>query len=456
MSSTPVGTNASVAPVRVLIVATNTYEVAIRSLLSKHAHSNAISTGAVSLLFRPENLRRFAAENSKEINSFAPRQSAARVVLVGKVEHNETFGTGRDSRSLNTCNDSRSFEVVFPAILKQCGCDWESSIVKRLASWQHDNLDTAHVRLWLDQFRRLGVSWIGRHLLKTLDFWTSSELMASLALTRESVSQFEVIALNLEEQGKSGSFLSNILRKQVVSWSPIVPIVDLSRALNELNSTRIMFIEDTLLTGTEIIYYLSGLLGLPPEPNTEWQVKPLKNPNLLRAAHVEFRFPISTSLGIARLQAFLRRERFVDARIATSEKGRIEVFTNAGEAAFDNNQFFVQGLSNCPVNPDEHLDRMAFRGPWRNESNKVQAETFCWTIGEQLFRKYLHLKNHQFVPGDESKVAAAALGMCSLGLTVATAHSVPKASLPLFWMGGEVNYDGSRLQWMPLFENAAS
>lgn len=75
----------------------------------------------------------------------------------------------------------------------------------------------------------------------------------------------------------------------------------------------------------------------------------------------------------------------------------------------------------------------------------------CAAIGRQLFARYVSLKGWDWHP---SRIEQAGLGFDSCGLTLAFAHSVPKSSLPLFWMGGRVKVKGKDIEWMPLFPNA--
>lgn len=44
--------------------------------------------------------------------------------------------------------------------------------------------------------------------------------------------------------------------------------------------------------------------------------------------------------------------------------------------------------------------------------------------------------------------------MYGLGMALAFGHSVPKASLPLFWMDGDVTIGANSLKWQPLFPDA--
>ena len=130
------------------------------------------------------------------------------------------------------------------------------------------------------------------------------------------------------------------------------------------------------------------------------------------------------------------------------------MLTAAGQVALDNSAFFEleKGVTNCPVDAKQHIKAQAFEGKWGSEEKRERASQFCASLGGQLFELYIQTMKW---PWPQKKKAPCCLGMLGLGLEVGFAHSIPKASLPLFWMDGPVKWDGSRLDWMALFPNAA-
>lgn len=439
---------------KLLIVCFRSSEGEARWQLAKHAHKDWEADGRIRIVSRNDNFGRYRAENSQELNKWALKSEAARVVLLGKIEHQEKFGEGRDLRSVNVFTDMRSFEHGLPAILRQSGLDWRTFITARLRAWIHSVIDEVRVEQWLDQFRRLGVPWIGEHLLRTLDFWAPERLKAALGLNEECLRQFDCLCLKRQQAGKSADFLGNLLRKHLNSLVPSCHILDFETVLNQPDEEprrKILFIEDALLTGTEMTNFLSGLLGIQARPGRYWPVAKLHWPERLSNSQIEFRFPVSTSLGIQRFRNFLTEYKLTNARVFPCPNGFIEVLTSAGQEALDRGAFYDPVISNCPVTPDAHLERAAFRVIWRNESQRSQAEAFCRDAGRQLFAEYLRRKNWQW---DPKKISVASFGMHGLGLNLAFSHSVPKASLPLLWAEGKVEIRGAKVDWNPLFANA--
>ena len=92
---------------------------------------------------------------------------------------------------------------------------------------------------------------------------------------------------------------------------------------------------------------------------------------------------------------------------------------------------------------------------WKDGASLGRARVFSEQVGEQLWRSYI-VKRKNFDPGSwpAERMRLCALGMEGLGLTFAFPHSVPKASLPLFWARGQVTFGGISLDWVPLLPDA--
>ena len=93
---------------------------------------------------------------------------------------------------------------------------------------------------------------------------------------------------------------------------------------------------------------------------------------------------------------------------------------------------------------------------WKDAKALNDAKVFCQTVGAQLWKNYIKKKEFDPASWPEERIRLCALGMEGLGLAFAFPHSVPKASLPLFWARGHVTAFGSSLDWTPLFPDADS
>ncbi len=165
------------------------------------------------------------------------------------------------------------------------------------------------------------------------------------------------------------------------------------------------------------------------------------------------RFPVVTTFGMKRLETFLSMNGLSNINVKPSADGLIANLTPEGIAAVAEGRFFVQDEHLCPVAPEIHLKTPAFQDlwVWKDEERVIRATRFCCDVGLQLFRAYLKWKEWEW---DEKRILHCGLGMYGLGLAVAFGHSVPKASLPLFWMEGEVKIGKHSLSWQPLFPDA--
>lgn len=121
---------------------------------------------------------------------------------------------------------------------------------------------------------------------------------------------------------------------------------------------------------------------------------------------------------------------------------------------YDPSELFVTGPAAGSLQP--YLVELARQR--LGDEKAAQLRAFCVTIGRQLFDNYLtdqvRDQNWTWDKWPEEKRARGALGMHSMALTHAFAHSIPKASLPLIWGKGPVVIGTRRLVWKPLLQNA--
>ncbi len=443
------------APVRILVVCLESSVARVRKALNRHAAANWERDGVIRILTVRKPFQGFRSENSQRIAASAPRDQAARVIVLDSVLHNENFGHGRDLRVLNELPSHSSFEHALPSILVQSRLDWRSAIAERLNAWYHGVIDSIHLDAWLAQFERMGMLWLGERLLRGLDFWDPARL--KLAVTLDGLPDaFDCLCVNRLRPGKSADFLANLFSKHVKARYPRFPIEDFFEVLSDPSKQqkyrRILFLEDCLLSGTEMTNFLSALLNIPSASGRPWKISPLPNPAALPRLECEMRFAVATSLGVWRLRQFLADHGLDTLRVVVSETGMIEALQPAGTQALEAGLFYEDSPANCPRDVAAHIDPAALRGDWRDDAQRASAVAFLRDVGGQLFRSYLSRANYDW---PAKKVVTCELGMHGLGLNLAFGHSVPKASLPLFWMDGPVVFSGGTIQWLALFPNAA-
>ncbi len=448
--------NSAIPSVKVVVLCFRSQEVAIRRMIARHASVDWANDDRIRIVAVHDRCRRFGPENIADLNRVASPQSAARVVRLNKIDLSHRFGKGGDLRVLNDVGSLSRLEKKLPQILAQCSVDWFSERSSQLSSWQHGSIDAAHLTAWLDQFEKIGVLWIGKQLLRNLDWWSPERLRREAGLTPQLLSGVDCICVNRHRVGKSGDYLANVVSKHIRPFAPRLPVTDFRESLDEPSIyskvKRILFLEDGLFTGTEMTNYLSALAGVPLKTGRKPSTQPLSNPLILKEKDIHLHFPLATSLGVRRLKAFLSEQAWNNIKISDAVGHRVEVLTNEGYLALDNNSFYDATSGNCVANPHSYISPVAFNGDWKTAGQRERAMEFCRLVGDQLFRNYLIRKGWTW---PEKKIEPCCFGMYGLGLTVAFSHSVPKASLPIYWMDGRVNYNGYTIEWMPLFQNSA-
>jgi hypothetical protein len=352
------------------------------------------------------------------------------------------------------------FEKKFPKILQGVGLDLLSISENTLHRWRHGSVDKNRITTWLRQFDSLGSNrWIGEALLKSIDFWPEDRILQSVELSKEVLETFDKVCMHQQQPGKSADVLANLFTKHIKPLARKFPAIqDFHEALSEPTKPdqpqRILFLEDGLFSGTESIRLLSDLIGIKPPKGRDLKTAPLADRSLLTTKPVMMLYPVATTFGIQRLREFAQKNDLPNIEINYPSPGLLEVLTESGRNALRDGKFYDLSVRNCPVNPDAHFLRPAFQNlsVWKSSDRVEQALAFCKRIGQQLMTHYLASVGYDW---DIVKVQRCALGMFGMGLTVVFSHSVPKASIPLFWANGKVSLGDTSINWIPLFPNAA-
>jgi hypothetical protein len=338
-----------------------------------------------------------------------------------------------------------------PHALKGLRLDWVARLADSLANaWDHGNVDEGRIETWLNQFEVLGSHrWVGERLLRVMDFWPSARIRDALAFTNDTIQGDSYVCVNRRQPGKSADALANKIQKMLNEITSL-HVSDLYDTLNGTGAGALLYFEDCLLTGTEITRLLSALLGTVPADRTP-KVPPLSDRMLLRQRNIVLRFLVTTNLGREILTRFLEKEGLENIHVG--ETGRdLVTLTPLGVDALRAGMLFDE--ENCLSDPAGHIVPIAFQEKmiWRDTDRIERAVSFCREIGEQLFRQYLSSKGYVW---PERRIRESSLGVRSIALALVFAHSVPKATLPLFWMGGRVRLDAKEIDWQPLFPSAA-
>ena len=395
-----------------------------------------------------------------KIDEAVPKYSDfVQLIFLDGLEWTGQIGGGDDLRQIIRMASTDEFYKKIPAILRGLGLDWLTHTENKLSKWRHGSVDRNHIENWLQQFEKLGSHrWVGEGLLKVIDFWPEDRLLSSVGLTAEALVEFDRVCFQQSESGKSADVLANLFAKQIKPLNPKFPKIenfyDVLIDGDSSSNKNILFIEDGLFSGTEMTRIFGDLLGISDPHGRQEKIEKLQNVSQLRDKKVKLLFPVATSFGVARLNKFLATNSLSNVEVCPCSHGNIEVLSEVGKAAFQSDQFFEPAIRNCPTDPDNFFLKIPFQNMsvWKKTKDARRAADFCRNVGEQLFRQYIQAQKWTW---HETKIQRCALGMYGMGLAFAFAHSVPKASLPLFWASGTVKLGRKPVNWEPLFPNAA-
>ncbi len=160
-----------------------------------------------------------------------------------------------------------------------------------------------------------------------LDFWSSARIRRSLALTDKVIEGYSHVCVNRQQAGKSADPLANKIQKMLNEFTSL-KVADLSEILGKDGTASLLYIEDCLLTGTEITKLFASLLGRVPPGRTP-KVPPLRDQALLTQKRIVMKFLVTTNLGREILTRFLAENGLANVEIDVGQ-GDVTTLTPAG------------------------------------------------------------------------------------------------------------------------------
>jgi hypothetical protein len=316
--------------------------------------------------------------------------------------------------------------------------------------WGHGPVGSERVTAWLNQFGRLGGhAWIGKALLGVFTLTAPSDL--SELLCGLQVDDDEALCVNREPRCtfKSAEVLGNTLNKRFGRKVYAAP----AEAIQDGNASRIVLFEDGLWTGTEAVGILDSLLG---KRDDRLKTMRLDDPQRLGQTGMRMIYGYATDYGQAMVRRALADLQLGHVLIASAHE--VGVADPALLAQMADPDFDMAALVDAGPQPG-HLRPYVFealRNAGMSAADVQKVREFCQAVGFQLFGNYLQdmCKSKGWGMWPHEKHSHAALGMHGLGLAHAFGHSIPKASLPLFWAGGKVELEGKSVVWQPLLPNS--
>jgi len=340
--------------------------------------------------------------------------------------------------------------------LTERGLDWRSHARSLLSEYGLAVVSDDDVEHWLAQFERLSEHRpVGEHLLQLLDIVPAAAF--GEALTTEASyygGQELVVGFNRERNyGKSWAAVAFQLAKRFKN----LPLLPIDEAIVAGAAPKVLrLLEDGLFSGTETRGIFDSLLGLRA-PGREPKVKPLGDPFTLKRVAAQIQYAAVCDFGEAIVRRYLKAQSLLNVQVGLATAIRkFRVLSEESDpplaavtAELLRDDLYIAWLRS-------RVQPFAFQGDkgWRDEALRERALVFCTQIGEQLWQNYIVRKRFDLTRWPPARIRRCALGMEGLGLTFAFPHSVPKATLPVFWSRGTVTLDGVSLEWAPLLPNA--
>lgn len=331
-------------------------------------------------------------------------------------------------------------------ILGSCELSINTAASKLLGAWSHSLIDVNSLSAWKGQFGKLGkFSWVADAILANTVLIAPHEL--GRRFVESPLPHADSVVYNKDGRGtiKSGEVIANLLTKRL----PGLEILDsLTDAIEKHPGGNIVMVEDGLWTGTEAVGVFESLLG---NRTAKEKTKALKDPALLKDVTLTLVYGVTTDYGVSMINRYLSEKGLVNITIFSAEKLNLtsaQLLQNIADPAFDINDLKNYGPDPVDITPH-------FFSHFGSLPQKQLAIDFCKEVGQQLFDNYLaDMQAKGWSPWPESKREKCCFGMNGLGLTHAFGHSIPKASLPLLWCKGTVEWAGRSVEWVPLFENS--
>lgn len=383
-----------------------------------------------------------------KINRFA-RKESGQVALITLPGIKIREGTLLPNVNMFPIRNRRILRHKLPDLLRMFRVDITGYLFdEKGLSWEPGKLDQGRVDSWIRQFETMGShGWVAQRFLQVLDFWSPTRLLDVLGLTEEELDDFDCVTVNRFEAGRSGDALGSNIRKRLRSLKgKLLPLLDLAEAIDEPSFKRVLFLEDCLLSGNElerVVRSLAGNLADGQKP----RARPLERPDQLVATEVVMRFGVVSDAGTLTFERLKNTECLPKLHLDHERSSVYELLTERGALAHRCDKF--RDDEGRILDYSGYLTLPVFASKvWGGAERRERAMQFCAKIGEQLFAEYLKNRNKEWIP---ERICQASLGY---GIALAFSHSIPKVTLPLFWMHGRCSYQGKTIEWLPLFEFA--
>ncbi|SFO86333.1 hypothetical protein SAMN03159417_00376 [Ralstonia sp. NFACC01] len=369
-------------------------------------------------------------------------------VLKGMIPLEAEIVRARDLCSLQATDGS----PLICRLLNKCDLSLKNATAHYISQWDHHQLGRPEVLAWLEQFGALGkFRWIGEAILRSLRIIDANELGQGFASVFNGMDGELCVNRDARRHGKSGDTIATLITKRsnrIVHESP-------ATAIDQHGKRKIILFEDGLWSGTEAMGVIESLQG---KRQGKEKTRALQDPACLSEVEFTFAYGVATDYGQSVVRRFIHDVGLngiftvVAAETVSVASDKLLSDIESGLLPLDEIRRIGPPLSE--LRP--YINKELIKDSSVPAAQQQEAATFCSEVGRQLFAAYLEgmQKTANWDPWPEEKVATCGLGMNGLGMVHAFSHSVPKATLPLIWGNGLVEWKGRHVNWRPLLPNA--
>lgn len=303
--------------------------------------------------------------------------------------------------------------------------------------WENSSIRHLDPQAWREQFIKLGYGWIAEGLLKQVRVVGDAELGGAFR-----VGDAEMFGLNVAHgcvkdsaPGSSSGNVKDILEHIYPSKAFEVDLtVDHSELFSE-HDTLYLY-EDGLWSGVELVSRLEAV--------AKWSA--VKQ----RALRVVFKFGVTSDAGLFAARNFVKRERLTTVEISAGIIAHHQLLAPGAISEI------VANAQKDDQSVRRELDRRVCSSAFDSDSiwagRAEEAKEVCQKIGRQLAAAWIQREKKK--EATEEEIEKWSLGAYRYASMTSFAKSVPKPVLPLLWLDGQIEMQGKKETWRPLFWDA--
>jgi len=341
------------------------------------------------------------------------------------------------SATINKLEYHRLVERI-DVTLNADGLLWSKRVEALLRSC---GLKATPIAKWLAQFDHFEAMDVGRKVLKKLDILGSDEVVESFTISEHSLIGTNSYFTYFDDGDIGGSDAST--KHTLLHLYPEDRVAEISQLLlagGTDEAASIYLFADGLWSGAEFAKRLEKL-------------KPLLSST--KGRRLRFKYSVVTDFGLVVARHLIRHNQLVDVDVEVQHDTR--VINLLGDKLDQANQ--MQLTVSDPKELSRRLHSLVEPAIFQDVNgwgaDLAKAREFLQDVGQQLAEHWVRREwgreGKSLDPTSiEERAAKFALGGGCFGLVCSFHQSVPKVTLPVLWLGGEIERGGRKLMWQPL------